>query len=143
MKVSEVMTRDVETVAPNTTLQEAARLMERIDAGVLPIVENGRLAGIVTDRDIVIRAIAAGSDPATTQARDIMSAEVKYVFDDEDVGDVAETMADLQVRRLPVVNRERQVVGIISIGDLAREERPRKVGEALQGISRPGGQHSN
>jgi len=132
----------VETVTPDTTLRDAAQLMARIDTGVLPIVENDRLAGIVTDRDIVIRAVAAGRDPAITPVRDVMSAEVKYVYDDEEIRDVAETMADLQLRRLPVVSHDRQVVGIVSIGDLARDERPRKVGEALQGISRPGGPHN-
>jgi CBS domain-containing protein len=143
MKVSELMTQDVETVTPDTTLQDAARLMARIDAGVLPVVENGRLSGIVTDRDITIRAVAEGRDIAITSAGDIMSPEVKYVFDDEEVSEVAETMADLQVRRLPVLDRARRVVGIVSLGDLARDERPRRVGEALQGITRPGGQHND
>ena len=142
MKVSELMTREVVTVSPDATLQDAAKLMARIDAGVLPVVENGRLMGIVTDRDIAVRGVGKGKDPASTPARDIMSAEVKFTYEDDDVDDVAETMADLQVRRLPVVNRDRNVVGIVSLADIAREKTPRKVGEALQGISRPGGQHN-
>jgi len=142
MKVSELMTQQVETVSPDATLQDAAKLMARIDAGVLPIVENGRLAGIVTDRDIAVRGVGKGKDPASTPVRDIMSAEVKFTNEDDDIDDVAETMADLQVRRLPVVNRDKNVVGIVSLADIAREKTPRKVGEALQGISRPGGQHN-
>jgi len=142
MKVSELMTEDVETVTPDTTLQNAAHTMARKDIGALPIVENDRLSGIVTDRDITVRAVSIGRHPAVTTVRDIMTGEVKYVFADEDVSDVAEAMADLQIRRLPVLNRDRRVVGIVSLCDLARDVRPRRVGEALQGISRPGGQHN-
>jgi CBS domain-containing protein len=143
MKVSEIMTREVETVTPDTTLQEAAKLMARVDAGALPILENDRLSGIITDRDIAVRAVGEGRDPATTKVRDIMSAQVRHVAEDDNVEQVADLMAELQVRRLPVVNRERRVVGIVSLGDIAREKKPRTAGEALQGISRPGGQHNS
>jgi len=143
MKVSEIMTREVETVTPDTTLQEAAKLMARVDAGALPILENDRLSGIITDRDIAVRAVGEGRDPATTKVRDIMSAQVRHVAEDDNVEEVADLMAELQVRRLPVVNRERRVVGIVSLGDIAREKKPRTAGEALQGISRPGGQHNS
>ena len=142
MKVSEIMTRDVETVSPETTLQQAAQVMARIEAGVLPVVENERLVGVVTDRDITVRAVATGKDMASTRISDIMSAGVKHTFEDDEVDDVAETMANLQVRRLPVVDRDGRVIGIVSLGDIALEKKPRKVGEALQGISRPGGQHN-
>lgn len=142
MKVSELMTREVETVSPGTAIQDAAQLMARIDAGVLPVVENDRLVGIATDRDITIRAVGAGKDPVATPVRDIMTSEVKCVSEHDDVDDVAETMADLQIRRLPVLDRDRRLLGIVSLADVAREKRPRKVGEALQGISRPGGQHN-
>jgi CBS domain-containing protein len=143
MKVSEIMTREVETVTPDTTLQQAAKLMARVDAGALPILDNDRLSGIITDRDIAVRAVGEGRDPATTKVRDIMSAQVKHVSEDDNVEEVADLMAELQVRRLPVVNRERRVVGIVSLGDIAREKRARTAGEALQGISRPGGQHNS
>ena len=143
MKVSEIMTREVETVTPDTTLQEAAKLMARVDAGALPILENDRWSGIITDRDIAVRAVGEGRDPNTTKVRDIMSGQVKHVAEDDNVEEVADLMAELQVRRLPVVNRERRVVGIVSLGDIAREKKPHTAGEALQGISRPGGQHNS
>jgi CBS domain-containing protein len=143
MKVSEVMTQDVETVGPEASLKEAAETMSRMDVGVLPAVDDGnRVIGVITDSDITIRAVALGKDPDNTQVRDAMSPGVKYVFDHDDVDDVAETMADLQIRRLPVVDREERLVGIVSLADIARDRRPRKAGEALQGISRPGGQHN-
>jgi CBS domain-containing protein len=142
MKVSEVMTSDVETVSPDATVQEAAQSMARIDAGALPVVETGRLIGIVTDRDIAIRAVGSGMDPLNTCVRDIMSSEVQFTYAHNDVDDVADIMADVQVRRMPVIDGHTNVVGIVSLADLAREKRPRKVGEALQAISRPGGQHN-
>lgn len=142
MKVSEVMTQDVETVAPEASLQEAAQAMSRMDVGVLPAVDGNRVIGVITDRDIAVRAVAMGKDPGSTHVREAMSAGVKYVYDYDDVDDVAETMADLQIRRLPVVDREERLVGIVSLADIARDRRPRKAGEALQGISRPGGQHN-
>lgn len=142
MKVSEVMTLDVETVTPDASLQEAALAMSRMDIGVLPAVEGNRLIGVITDRDIAIRAVALGKDPGHTYVREAMSAGVKCVHDYDDVDEAAEAMADLQVRRLPVVDREERLVGIVSLSDIARDRRPRKAGEALQGISRPGGQHN-
>jgi CBS domain-containing protein len=142
MKVRDLMTRELETVAPQATLREAAQIMARLDVGVLPTVDGGKLVGIITDRDIAVRAVALGKDPAVTTVRDAMSPGVKYIFDDDGVDDAAEVMADLQVRRLPVVDRENRVVGIISLADIARERRPSQAGEALQGISRPGGQHN-
>jgi CBS domain-containing protein len=142
MKVSEAMTRDVRVANPDQTIQEAARMMATIDAGVLPVGENDRLVGMITDRDIAIRAVAEGKAPQT-KIREIMSEEVRYCFDDEDVDDVAANMADIQVRRLPVVNREKQLVGIISLGDLATsDEAADDAGQALSGISRPGGEHN-
>jgi CBS domain-containing protein len=142
MKVRDLMTRELETVAPQATLHEAAQIMARLDVGVLPTVEEGRLVGIITDRDIAVRAVALSRDPNVTTVRETMSPGVKFIFDDDNVDDAAEVMADLQVRRLPVVDRENRVVGIVSLADIARERRPSKAGEALQGISRPGGQHN-
>ena len=113
MKVSDVMTRKVELSQPGQTIQAAAQAMARIDSGMLPVAENDRLVGIITDRDIAIRAVGEGRDPQKTLVRDVMSAEVKYVFDDEDVDEVAENMAQLQVRRLPVVTREKRLCGVV------------------------------
>jgi CBS domain-containing protein len=141
MKVKEVMSHDVAVVSPDDTIQKAAFTMGEIDAGLLPVGETDRLVGMITDRDIAIRAVAAGMDPAT-KVRDVMSAEVKYCFEDEDVSHVSQNMAELQVRRLPVVDREKRLVGIISLGDIAGEQDPAKSGMALRGISQPGGPHS-
>jgi len=142
MKVSECMTRDVRIANPNETIREAARLMCECDAGVLPVGENDRLVGMITDRDIAVRAVAEGKGP-DTRIRDVMSAEVKYCYEDEDVDDAARNMGELQVRRLPVLNREKRLVGIVSLGDLAcSEETCDEAAEALSGISRAGGQHS-
>lgn len=141
-KVKDCMTTDVRVIGPGTTLRDAARAMAEIDAGSLPVGENDRLVGLVTDRDITIRGIAQGKGP-DTPVREVMSSEVKYVFDDQDVDEVSRNMAAIQVRRLPVVNRDKRLVGIISLGDLARSnQEPEQVGEALEGISRPGGQHN-
>lgn len=143
MLVNELMTRQVELVGPNDSIQQAAKAMARIDVGVLPVAEGDRLVGMITDRDIAIRAVAEGRDPARTIVKDVMSPEVRYCFDDEEVADVADNMAEQQVRRLPVVNREKRLVGILSLADLAREREPRAAGEALQGIARPGGLHNS
>ena len=142
MKVSEAMTRDVRVAAPDDSIREAAQLMVQLDAGVLPVAEGDRLIGMITDRDITVRAVAAGRGPETL-VRDVMSAEVKYAFDDQPVEEIARNMADIQVRRLPVVNRDKRLVGILSLGDLAGHTlAAEKAGEALRGISRPGGDHS-
>jgi CBS domain-containing protein len=141
MKVKEVMSRDVSMVSPTDTLQEAARTMARIDAGSLPVADNDRLVGMLTDRDIAIRAVAEGLPPSS-RVEQAMTRDIKYVFEDEDVEEVAEQMADLQVRRLPVVNRDKRLVGIVSLGDVSRAAKPKEVGEALREVSQPGGQHS-
>jgi CBS domain-containing protein len=142
VKVSELMTRDVEIVSPSDTIQQAAKIMARIDTGFLPVADNDRLVGVITDRDIAIRAVAEGKDPARTPVKEIVTPEVRFVYEDEDVSDVADKMAEWQVRRLPVVDRNNHLAGVISLADIAREHAPQDAGEALQGISRPGGQHS-
>ena len=141
MKVSEAMTRDVRVANPDETLQQAARMMAGIDAGVLPVGENDRLVGMVTDRDIGIRGVAEGKGPEA-KIRDVMSADVKYCFDDQDVDEVSRNMGDLQVRRLPVVDREKRLVGILSLGDVALATGGNQAGAALKQVSRPGGKHS-
>ncbi|WP_228126719.1 CBS domain-containing protein [Candidatus Viadribacter manganicus] len=134
------MTRDVRTVAPETTIQEAARLMAEADVGALPVAAGDRLAGIVTDRDIAVRAVAIGRGPATTVAA-VMSLEVLYCHEDEDIGHISANMAENQVRRLPVVDVDKRLVGIISLADIA-DARASEAGEALEGITRPGGERS-
>ena len=141
MKVGEVMTRDVVLIAPSDTICDAARKMAECDAGALPVGENDRLVGVITDRDIAIRAVAQGKAP-TTKVRDIMSEEVLYCYDDQDLEEVAQNMSEMKIRRLPVVNREKRLVGIISLGDLARNEDAGKTGETVSHICEPGGQHS-
>jgi CBS domain-containing protein len=138
MKVSEVMTRDVRVANPEQSIREAAQLMAELDAGVLPVGADDRLVGMITDRDIAVRGVAKGKAP-DTPVREVMTADVKYCFDDEEVDHVARNMADIQVRRLPVVNRDRRLVGIIAIADLAANEDVRVVGEAVSGISEPTG----
>jgi CBS domain-containing protein len=142
MKIKDCMTRDVRIANPNETIRDAAKMMCECDAGAVPVGENDRLVGMLTDRDIAIRAVAEGKGP-DTRIRDVMSAEVKYCYDDEDVDDVARNMAELQVRRLPVLDRDKRLVGIIALGDLACSDETSDVASnALSGISRAGGQHS-
>lgn len=136
MKIREIMTRDVRVASPEDTLQLAAQLMEKDDFGALPIGENDRLVGMLSDRDIVIRAVARGLSPNACKVRDVMSTDVKYVYEDESVAQVARNMSELQVRRLPVLNRDKRLVGIVSLGDLAVTEL-KPAGDALRSISQP------
>jgi CBS domain-containing protein len=137
MLVSEVMTRDVKVADPEMSIGEAAKIMEQIDSGFLPVGENDRLVGTITDRDIAIRAVGQGKGPET-KVRDIMTKDVKYCFENEDIAGVAANMADIQVRRLPVVNTDKRLVGVLSLGDLATETATRREAEeALSGISEP------
>ena len=141
MKVNECMSRDVQLAAPDHSLQSAAQMMADIDAGFLPVADDERLIGIVTDRDIAIRGVAAGRPPEAI-IREVMSEDVKYCFDDEDVEEVLANMGDIQVRRLPVVDRDKRLVGIVSITDLAGNGDAREAGEALSDIARPSALHS-
>jgi CBS domain-containing protein len=134
MIISEVMTREVRVASPDDTLQCAARVMEEEDFGSLPIAENDRLVGMLTDRDITIRGVARGLPPQGAKVREVMSTEVRYVYEDETVRDVAQVMGDLHVRRLPVLNRDKRLVGIVSLGDLAMAK-PTSAGDALQSIA--------
>lgn len=140
MKVADAMTRDVHLVGPDETIQSAASMMLKLDAGALPVADGERLVGMVTDRDIALRGIGKGKLP-DTPVRDVMSNDVRYCFDDQETGEVAANMADEQIRRLPVVDRDKRLVGIISLGDLAHRQNNGQAGEALSGISRPGGEH--
>jgi CBS domain-containing protein len=136
MKLRDIMTCDVEMVRPDETLVDAAKQMRKVDTGILPVCENDRIVGMITDRDIAVRALADGIDPSTTKIRDVMSREVVYSFDDDDVRHAADLMRRKQVRRLLVLDHEKRVCGIVSLGDLAAESgRPKLVGEALGEIS--------
>lgn len=141
MRVSEAMTPTVCTAGPDQTLKEVARLMCDADIGSLPVAQGDRLVGMITDRDMAVRAIACGMGP-DTPVRDVMTSEVKYCFDDEDLDDVAHNMGDQQLRRLPVVNRDKRLVGVLALGDIALVDGNGSAGEALSQISRPGGRHS-
>ena len=140
MQVAQAMSRDVRITDPDQTICEAAALMAEVDAGVIPVGKNDRLVGMITDRDIAVRAVAAHKGP-DTRVSEVMTAEVKYCFEDEDLDHVAKNMADLRVRRLPVLNRAKRLVGILSLGDIALEGK-HVAAEALSGVSRGGGPHS-
>jgi CBS domain-containing protein len=132
MKVAEIMTRNVRVVSPDKTIQEAARLMDEMNVGVLPVCDGRRLRGMVTDRDITVRATAAGLPPDTTRVRDIMSDNVWWCFDDDDVNHIVQLMSDHQIRRLPVVDHDKHLVGIVALGDLATDVE----GEATRALHR-------
>ncbi|HEY8251026.1 MAG TPA: CBS domain-containing protein [Burkholderiales bacterium] len=140
MRVSEAMTRDVRIANPGQSIRDVAKIMAEIDAGVMPVGENDRLVGMITDRDIAIRAIAKGKGP-DTPVREVMSKDVKYCYEDEDLEHVARNMGDIQVRRLPVVSRDKRLVGIVSLGDVAQNEDSETTGETTAGVSQRGGQH--
>jgi CBS domain-containing protein len=134
------MTREVRVANPTQTIRDVAKMMAEIDAGAVPVGENDRLVGMITDRDIAIRAVAQGKGP-DTPVREVMSQDIKYCYDDEDLEHVAENMGDLQIRRLPVVNREKRLVGIVALGDIARHEDHHTTGETTADVSKPGGKH--
>lgn len=139
MKISEIMTSDVQIAAPDDTIQEAARKMEEADIGFLPVGENDKLVGMLTDRDIALRAVAQGKDPKKTKVRDVMTKRVLYCTADEDVEDAASNMAELRIRRLPIVDQDKRLVGVVSIGDIAFRENPQMAGEALESVVNPNG----
>ncbi len=140
MKVCEILTPDPQCVSPDTTLTTAAQKMKSLNVGLLPICQNDRLVGTVTDRDIVVRAIATGANPNTSTIRDVMSSEVIYCFEDEEVENAAQLMEQRQIRRLPVLNGEKRLVGILSLGDLAvRTQKDKLAGEVLERVSEPAG----
>ena len=137
MKVSELMTPEVELVRPDDTLHTAAQMMADLDTGALPVSENDRLVGMITDRDITVRAVAKGRDPDKTTVRDAMSEHIRYCFDDDETEEVAQKMSQWHIRRLPVLNREKRLVGIVSLGDLAVDADAGEAGEVLERVSQP------
>jgi CBS domain-containing protein len=141
MKVQQIMSHDVRVVGPEDSVRDAARLMDEIEAGILPVAERDRLIGMLSDRDIAIRGIAQGLGP-DAKVREIMTRDVRYCYEDEDITHISANMAEQQVRRLPVVDRSKRLVGIVSLGDLAHSLPSGQTGAALRGISQPGGPHS-
>lgn len=137
MLVSEAMTRNVQIANPEQSIRDVAQLMAECDLGCLPVGENDRLVGMITDRDIAIRAVAQGRSPDSTKVREVMSEDVKYCFDDTEISDVVQNIAELQVHRLPVVDRAKHLVGILALADIANYEGPDLVGDAICGISTP------
>jgi len=138
MQVHEVMTRGVECIAPTATIQEAAQKMKDRDIGPLPICDKDRLVGMLTDRDIVIRGIAENRDPKTARVQDVMTRGINYCFEDDDVTEAARQMEQKQIRRLVVLNRDKRLVGIVSLGDLILETGDEHlVASTLEGVSEP------
>jgi len=142
MQVKDVMTRNAECVRPDSSLQEAARKMKSLDVGPLPVCgEQDKLVGMLTDRDIVVRAVAEGLDARTAKVRDAMSEGVSYCFEDDDVQAAARQMQEKQIRRLVVLNRDKRLVGIVSLGDLAVQSGGDRhvAGKTLERVSQPAG----
>jgi len=140
MKISEVMTTEVETIGAEQTAREAASFMLRADAGSIPVCEGDKVIGIITDRDIAVRGVAEGRGP-DTPVSELMSDGIICAREDEDIATVAQRMSDEQVRRLPVLDADDRLCGIVSLGDLAREARGDTAEQALEGVSAPGGSH--
>ena len=140
MRVSEAMTREVRVASPGQSIRDVAKMMAESDAGAMPVGDNDRLVGMITDRDIAIRAVALGKGP-DTPVRDVMSTEqVLYCYEDEELDHVAKNMSQQQVRRLPVVNRDKRLVGIVSLGNIVQTE-ARSAAKAVKGMTKPGGSH--
>lgn len=140
MRIAEAMTRDVRVANPDQSLIDAAKMMADGDCGVLPVGENDRLVGMITDRDIVVRALATGK-AGDTRIRDVMSEDVKYCFEEDDVDNVARNMSDLQIRRLPVVDKNKRLTGIVTLGDIAHTGDTPAAATALEGISERPSEH--
>jgi CBS domain-containing protein len=136
MKVKEIMSKKVTWVGPGLSLKDAAKKMRDHDIGCLPVGKDDRLVGMITDRDIACRAVAKGSDPAKTTIADAMSKGVTYCFDDQDVGEAAKLMETKQIHRLPVLNRSKRMVGILSVGDVSLHASHELTGEVVEAVSR-------
>jgi CBS domain-containing protein len=138
MQLKDIMTPEVEVISPEATIQEAAQRMQNLDVGPLPVCDGDRLVGMLTDRDITVRVVAEGWDPTTTKVRQAMTAEIIYGFEDQDIQEAARLMEQYQIRRLPILNRDKRLVGIAALGDLAvRTANPVLAGEVLEQVSEP------
>jgi len=140
MKVSDVMTREVQTIGPNQTAKEAASFMLSTDSGSIPVTDGERLVGMITDRDIAVRGVAKGFAP-DTPVSELMTRDCITAREDDDVSTIASKMSEAQVRRLPVIDGDEKLCGIVSLGDLSRDGDGQSASQALAGISQPGGQH--
>jgi CBS domain-containing protein len=137
MKIREIMTPSVRCVQPEDSLVDAASLMRELDVGILPVLKGSAVLGMITDRDITIRAVAAARPPADTQVREVMTPGVFFVYDDQDVEEALEVLKEHQIRRVPVVSRDHRLVGILSLGDIAVDASTAQSGEVLKHVSRP------
>ena len=138
MKLKEIMTQDVEVIHPDDSLQTAAQKMRERDTGFLPVCDGDRLVGSVTDRDIIVRAMAEGIDPHGMIGQDLMTSPIVYCFDDQEIQEATSLMEANQIRRLPILNRKKRLVGIVSLGDLAvHTGQSERTGETLKEVSRP------
>jgi CBS domain-containing protein len=136
-QVTDIMSTDVQVIEPQETLRSAARRMQELDIGSLPVCQGDRLLGMITDRDITVRGVAEGLDPDTACVSDVMSADVQFCTEDQDTAEVMRLMGDKQVRRLPVVDPDRKLVGIVALADLALRQ-PGHIDETVREISEPG-----
>jgi CBS domain-containing protein len=141
MKVCDAMKADVQLCTPDDTLKDAAEAMAALGVGLLPVTDGERLVGMISDRDIAIRGVATGRGP-DSRVGDVMTSDVKYCFDHQEIGEVIENMGDVQVRRLPVLNRDKRLEGIVALCDLARTNPGNGTSKALERVSQPGGQHA-
>ncbi len=137
MRVAEIMTKDVQTISSSDTIQKAAMTMDNLNVGALPVCDGDQLRGVITDRDITVRATAVGLSPADIRVGDIMSEDVDYVFEDDDVSQAATKMKERQIRRLPVIDHSKRLVGFVSLGDLATKAGSGNSAEALEKVSSP------
>jgi CBS domain-containing protein len=138
MELREIMTRNPEVVSGDASLQEAATKMKNLDVGLMPICDGDRLQGMLTDRDITIRATADGRDPNKTKVTEVMSTDVAYCFEDQEVAEAVSLMEARQIRRLPILNKDKRLVGVVSLGDIAVHVGDRDLaGETLQEVSEP------
>jgi CBS domain-containing protein len=138
MQLRDIMTAGVEVISPEATIQEAAQKMSRLDIGPLPVCDGEQLVGMLTDRDITVRAVAEGCDPMTTTVREAMTPDLVYCFEDQDVQEAASLMEQYQIRRLPILSRNKRLVGIVSLGDLAVNTSGQPLaGEVLEQVSEP------
>jgi CBS domain-containing protein len=142
MRIAEIMTQDPEVVTSDVVLKDAALKMRELDVGMLPISNDDRLVGMLTDRDITIRATAEGRDPTKTQVHEVMTQEVIYCFEDQEVSEAAKLMQEKQIRRLPILNREKGLIGIVSLGDVAVHSGEKSVvAETIKEVSEPAAPH--
>jgi CBS domain-containing protein len=142
MRIAEIMTQDPEVITSEFFLKDAALKMRELDVGMLPIAKDDRLVGMLTNRDITIRATAEGRDPKRTKVQDVMTPEVVYCFEDQDVSEAAKLMQEKQIRRLPILNREKRLIGIVSLGDVAVHSGEKSVvAETIKEVSEPAAPH--